>query len=78
MDDDTLFALVAVERQRAADMFAALDQQQLASPSPCSAWSARDMAGHLALPFAVSLPKVMVGMLRHRGQLRQLLRQGVA
>ncbi|MDF2966838.1 MAG: hypothetical protein K0Q93_616 [Nocardioidaceae bacterium] len=67
MDDDTLFALVAVERRRAADMFAALDEQQLASPSLCSAWSARDMAGHLALPFAVSLPKVMVGMLRHRG-----------
>jgi uncharacterized protein (TIGR03083 family) len=67
MDDDTMFALVAVERRRAADMFEALDQQQLASRSLCSAWSVRDMAGHLALPFAVSLPKVMVGMIRHRG-----------
>ena len=67
MDNDALFALVAVERRRAADMFEGLDRQQLASPSLCSAWSARDMAGHLALPFAVSLPMVMLGMVRHRG-----------
>lgn len=67
MDDDTLFALAAVERRRAADMVEGLDEQQLASPSLCSAWSVRDVVGHLTLPFAVSLPRMILGMARHLG-----------
>jgi uncharacterized protein (TIGR03083 family) len=67
MQDDTLFALVAVERRRAADMFAGLDEHQLASASLCSEWSVRDMAGHLTLPFAVSFPRAVLGVARHRG-----------
>jgi len=67
MDIDTAFGLVAVERRRAADMFEGLSERQLASPSLCSAWSAREVAGHLAMPFLVPLPKALVGMALNRG-----------
>jgi uncharacterized protein (TIGR03083 family) len=67
MDEDRLFALIAVERRRAADMFAGLDEQQLATRTLCPAWTARDMAGHLALPFVSSMPTMILGMIKNRG-----------
>jgi uncharacterized protein (TIGR03083 family) len=67
VDEDTLFALVAVERRRAADMFAGLGEQQLTTRTLCPAWTARDMAGHLVLPFVASMPTMILGMIRNRG-----------
>ena len=62
-----LFALVARERRRTADMLDTLDDAQWATPSLCSEWTVRDMAAHLVLPFSISMPGLVVGMVRHRG-----------
>lgn len=70
MPDEDVFVLAAVERRRAADMFAALSDGQLATPSLCAEWTVRDVAGHLIGPFCVSVPRFMLGSLLSGGPSR--------
>ncbi len=44
-----------VERLALADLFETLDDEQLSTPSLCSAWTVGDVLGHLASP--ILLPK---------------------
>lgn len=62
-----VFALVAQERLRAADMLDSLDESQWAVPTLCAEWTVRDMAGHLVVPFSVGLPGLLLGMAKARG-----------
>jgi uncharacterized protein (TIGR03083 family) len=68
--DENVFVLTAVERRRAADMFGALSDGQLATPSLCAEWTVRDVAGHLIGPFCVSVPRFMLGSLLSGGPSR--------
>jgi hypothetical protein len=43
--DEDVFALTAVERRRAADMFAGLSDEQWAQASLCAEWTVRDGQG---------------------------------
>jgi uncharacterized protein (TIGR03083 family) len=63
MDDDEIFALIATERLRAADVFETLDESQLAVRSLCTDWTVQEMAGHLVSPFCVSVPRFAFGAL---------------
>jgi uncharacterized protein (TIGR03083 family) len=65
-----VFALTAVERRRAADMFAGLSDEQWAAASLCAEWTVRDVAGHLIGPFCVSVPRFMLGSLVSGGPSR--------
>lgn len=65
-----MFALTAVERRRAADMFAGLSDEQWAAASLCAEWTVRDVAGHLIGPFCVSVPRFMLGSLVSGGPSR--------
>jgi hypothetical protein len=51
VDRDAIFALIAVERRRAAAMFDSLDDAQWTTQSLCSEWNVREVAGHLVGPF---------------------------
>jgi uncharacterized protein (TIGR03083 family) len=68
--DDDVFALTAVERRRAADMFAGLSDEQWAARSLCAEWTVRDVAGHLIGPFCVSVPRFVLGSLVSGGPSR--------
>ncbi len=61
MNEDETFKLIAAGRRRAADLLDQLDEGQLAVQSLCTAWTVRDMAGHLVAPFCVSVPRFAVG-----------------
>jgi hypothetical protein len=52
--DEDVFALTAVERRRAADMFAGLSDGQWASASLCAEWTVRDVARPLGLDTTAS------------------------
>ena len=45
--DKDPFALIATERRALADLVDLLDEQQLATPSLCGAWTVKDVAAHL-------------------------------
>jgi uncharacterized protein (TIGR03083 family) len=68
--DEDVFALTAVERRRAADMFAGLSDEQWAAASLCAEWTVRDVAGHLIGPFCVSVSRFMLGSLVSGGPSR--------
>ncbi|MDR2986182.1 MAG: maleylpyruvate isomerase family mycothiol-dependent enzyme [Nocardiopsaceae bacterium] len=61
---DRVFELIAVERRRAADMFASLSDEQWQVRSLCSEWTVRDVAGHLIGPFCGSVLKFVIGGIR--------------
>jgi uncharacterized protein (TIGR03083 family) len=67
VDSDEVFALTAVERRRAADMFESLDDEQWGAPSLCSQWTVRDVAGHLIGPFCMSTWRFVLGALAAGG-----------
>jgi len=67
VDRDELFALIAVERRRAADMFAGLDDEQLAVRSLCVSWTVREVGVHLGAPFMISVPRFLLGSLLSGG-----------
>lgn len=67
MDDAALFALIATERRRAADFFAGLTGEQLATPSLCGAWTVQQVLAHLTAPFSVTALGAIGGIIRHRG-----------
>jgi uncharacterized protein (TIGR03083 family) len=62
-----VYDLIAAERRRAAELFESLDEAQLATRSLCSAWTVRDMAGHVVVPFSYSTPALLLGLLKARG-----------
>jgi uncharacterized protein (TIGR03083 family) len=67
VEGDEVFALIAVERRRAADMFAGLSDEQWAAQSLCPAWTVRQLAGHLIGPFCISVPRFALGALTSGG-----------
>lgn len=61
------FALIAAERRSLADLLDTLTPAQLLTPSLCDAWTVRQVAGHLAVPLEVGLPRFALAMLCHAG-----------
>nr|WP_202968191.1 maleylpyruvate isomerase N-terminal domain-containing protein [Pseudonocardia sp. AL041005-10] len=63
-------AVVAVSaryRRGFADLLSSLDPAQLATPSLCSGWDVRTVAGHLVSALTTSVPSFLVQVLRARG-----------
>jgi uncharacterized protein (TIGR03083 family) len=60
-------ALIAVERRRAAEMFAGLTDEQWQVRSLCTEWTVRDLAGHLIGPFCIGTGRFLLGGLLSGG-----------
>ncbi|MDP1818757.1 MAG: maleylpyruvate isomerase family mycothiol-dependent enzyme [Acidimicrobiales bacterium] len=67
------FTLIAVERRRLADELDTLSEADWAASSLCDGWTAHVVAAHLNLPWASSTPKLLLGVLRHRGDLNKAM-----
>src|SRR5438093_4448162 len=67
MSEDETFAIIAEERRELADVLATLDDEQWSTPSLCEGWTTRVVLGHLMIPLVMSVPKVVLGALRYRG-----------
>ena len=55
--DDQIFAAVAAERRKIADLIDTLDEDALATPSLCAGWDVKTVAAHLVSVFADSFWK---------------------
>ena len=58
--------MIAAERTGVADDLSQLDDEQWVCPSLCDGWRVRDVAAHLTMPFHVSLPKMVLMMVKYR------------
>lgn len=58
------WAMIEAERLEAADLFASLDGEQLATPSLCGAWTVKEVAAHLLMPLDTSVATIGVEMVK--------------
>ncbi len=58
--------MIAAERIGLAEDLSGLDDEQWVCPSLCAAWRVRDVVAHLTMPFHVSLPKMVLMMVKNR------------
>jgi uncharacterized protein (TIGR03083 family) len=61
------WAMIEAERRELADLFATLDDEQLATPSLCGAWSVKEVAAHLLMPLDTSVATIGVEMVKCLG-----------
>ncbi|MFB9378445.1 maleylpyruvate isomerase family mycothiol-dependent enzyme [Kineococcus gynurae] len=62
-----LFAEIAAERRALADHLADLGPEGQRTPSLCAGWTVHHVVAHLVMPMEVSLPRVVLTMLRTVG-----------
>jgi uncharacterized protein (TIGR03083 family) len=67
MERDRIFAAVAAERRRIADLLETLDENALATPSLCSGWDVKTVAAHLVSVFADSFWRFQWAAIRYGG-----------
>ena len=61
------FAPIAAQRRALADVLSRLTPEQWETPSLCDAWTVHELAGHIVVPFEVSMPRVIVEMVKAMG-----------
>lgn len=66
-ENSDIWPLIEAGRHALADLLDGLTDEQWATPNVCGPWSVRDVAAHLTMGWNVSMPKFMLGMIRHRG-----------
>lgn len=59
--------ILRAERLTTVRRFRAHDDEDWERPSLCAGWRTREVLAHLVTPFAVSLPRMALSMLRHLG-----------
>jgi uncharacterized protein (TIGR03083 family) len=64
-----VFARIAANRRLLADFFDGLSPEQLSTRSLCSAWTVREVLGHLVMPFAGGVGSFLVQVVRARGSI---------
>jgi uncharacterized protein (TIGR03083 family) len=61
-----VFGKISIQRHRVADMLSGLDDTQWSSKSLCAGWTNKHVVAHLTMPFTVSMPKLMLSMVKRR------------
>ncbi len=67
MTDAATFDLIAQERHRLADLADEWSATQWDVPSLAEGWRVREVVAHLKMPFSVSVPRMMIGVVRNLG-----------
>jgi uncharacterized protein (TIGR03083 family) len=67
VNSDLVFAAVAGERRKLADLVDGLDEEQLATPSLCAGWDVKTVAAHLVSDFSDGFWGFQRAALRHGG-----------
>ncbi|MFI6496067.1 maleylpyruvate isomerase family mycothiol-dependent enzyme [Nonomuraea typhae] len=58
---------IAAERRDLADLLSGLTPEQWRAPSLCAGWRVREVAAHLTMAFRYSMPRVVLSVMRARG-----------
>ena len=63
---------VAGERTDLADLLTALPPAAWDKPTLCAGWRVREVVAHITMPFRLSMPRFVLGMVRARGNFDRL------
>ncbi len=58
---------VAGERTELAEVLAGLGQDDWEKPTLCAGWRVRELVAHITMPYRMSLPRFLAGMVRAGG-----------
>jgi uncharacterized protein (TIGR03083 family) len=75
MNDEGVRAAVTAERTELAAMLGGLRPDQWAAPTLCAGWRVREVVAHITMPFRLSLPAFLWGMVRARGNFTRMADQ---
>jgi uncharacterized protein (TIGR03083 family) len=59
---------VAGERTDLADLLARLPDEDWDKPTLCAGWRVRELVAHIVMPYRLSTPRFLLGMVRARGR----------
>lgn len=65
-------AAIAAERRELAALLAKLSDRQWDAGTLCEGWRVREVVAHMTMPYRYSTPKVLLGLLRARGDFDRL------
>ncbi len=57
-----IWGMIAEQRRQLADVFESLDDSQWMTPSLCTGWTMREVAGHLVSPHELGTVKMLLSM----------------
>jgi uncharacterized protein (TIGR03083 family) len=63
---------VAGERTDLADLLAGLPDEDWDKPTLCAGWRVRELVAHITMPFRLSMPRFLLGMIKARGNFDRL------
>lgn len=66
---NSIWDTIATERRRLADELEHLTADQWSAQSPCEAWTVREVAAHLVMPFEIATPRFVFTFLKNRRDL---------
>lgn len=72
MSETLIRAAVGAERRAQVDLLASLSEEEWDTPSLCAGWRVREVVAHTTMAYRYSLPKVVVEVLRARGNFNRM------
>ena len=70
--DEQVDEAIRAERRALADLLTGLSLQEWDSPTLCVGWRVREVVAHITMAYRYSLPSVLAGVLRARGNFNRM------
>ncbi|MEU7632210.1 maleylpyruvate isomerase family mycothiol-dependent enzyme [Nocardia sp. NPDC049220] len=72
MTDTEVRTAVAAERTDLADLLSGLDAKSWDAPTLCAGWRVREVVAHITMPYRLSSPRFMLGMIKALGNFNRM------
>ncbi|WP_280451921.1 maleylpyruvate isomerase family mycothiol-dependent enzyme [Nocardia cyriacigeorgica] len=72
MTDADVRAVVAEQRRYLTEVLGGLDEPGWDSPTLCEGWRVREVVAHITMPYRMSLPGFVLGMIKARGNFNRM------
>lgn len=70
--DEQVDEAIRAERRALADLLTGLSLQEWDSPTLCVGWRVREVVAHITMAYRYSLPRVLAGVVRARGNFNRM------
>ncbi|MBF6101141.1 maleylpyruvate isomerase family mycothiol-dependent enzyme [Nocardia cyriacigeorgica] len=72
MTEADVRAVVAEQRRYLTEVLGGLDEEDWDSPTLCEGWRVREVVAHITMPYRLSLPGFVLGMIKARGDFNRM------
>ncbi|WP_280471395.1 maleylpyruvate isomerase family mycothiol-dependent enzyme [Nocardia cyriacigeorgica] len=72
MTEADVRAVVAEQRRYLTEVLGGLDEAGWDSPTLCEGWRVREVVAHITMPYRLSLPGFVLGMIKARGDFNRM------